>query len=105
MNDEKLQIKIGQGGTVRAVHNDDFNLQKALDGPSPRRGSHVEPGDASKNQDPGKWYADMSPLDPKYSNFVLGPFDTRREALAAEHKFIVDHWVLEQPVTADGEPK
>jgi hypothetical protein len=44
-----------------------------------RRASHVEADKA------GRWFADLSPV----AGPVLGPFDRRSEALAAEHEWLL----------------
>lgn len=65
------------GLTVRALYSDDFDfrdLGAELGELSIARASHVEP-----TLD-GRWTADMGPV----SGPVLGPFDTRAEALAEE---------------------
>ncbi|MBL8794615.1 MAG: hypothetical protein JNM56_11980, partial [Planctomycetia bacterium] len=48
-----------------------------------RRASHVEPAAE------GSWFADLSPVDGP----VLGPFRLRSEALAAERRWLEDHWL------------
>ena len=48
------------------------------------RASHVEP-------DPdGRWQADLRPV----GGPVLGPFDRRSEALAAELAWLEAHWLV-----------
>lgn len=51
-----------------------------------RRGSHVEPDEN------GQWQADLSPVQGP----VLGPFDRRSDALAAERRWLELNW-LNQP--------
>jgi hypothetical protein len=48
-----------------------------------RRGSHVEPTAI------GTWLCDLAPV----SGPMLGPFDCRSEALAAETAWLEAHWL------------
>jgi hypothetical protein len=76
-----MQLVIDCHGTVRGVYSEAIDLAQ-LGELAIRRASHVEP-DAS-----GHWWADLAPVGgPK-----LGPFDRRSEALAAESKWLEDHW-------------
>jgi hypothetical protein len=78
-----MELLIQTGGRVRCLYGEtlDLNLLGRL---SIQRGSHVEPNVA------GQWTADLSPVDgPK-----LGPFATRSEALSAEEKWLLEHWLL-----------
>jgi hypothetical protein len=77
-------IMIGPEG-IRFVHADE--LAELLAGQGPRktkRASHVEPAGEA-------WQADMSPV----GGPVLGPFPSRREALAAEFRYLVEHDIPE----------
>jgi hypothetical protein len=47
------------------------------------RASHVEPDDS------GRWLADLRPI----GGPVLGPFERRSEALAAEIAWLEAHWL------------
>ena len=79
VNDE-IEIKI-KGNQIRFIYNDDLNFSeqgKILT----KRASHVEPYQNG-------WGADMSPINPNAP--VLGPFKTRREALKAEHDWLIKH--------------
>ena len=75
-------------GAVTAIYEDAEktlgadvkHLQRVADVRT-RRASHVEPNDA------GQWEADMAPM----GGPVLGPFDLRAEALAAEHAWLEAH--------------
>ena len=70
---------------LRYIHDD--TLAEILAGQGPRetrRASRVEPAGE-------KWTADLSPV----GGPVLGPFDSRREALAAEFRYLVEHDVPE----------
>lgn len=61
-------------GTTQFIYHDELLPLKALGSYSARRASHVEPSDC------GLWTADLSPVQGP----ILGPFETRREALDAE---------------------
>jgi hypothetical protein len=77
-----MQIVIDRDGTVRCLYSEVIEL--ATLGPLQiARASHVEPTTS------GHWLADLSPL----SGPVLGPFDCRSEALAAEEAWITEHWL------------
>ena len=56
-----------------------------------KRASQVEPGNPVVGQDPLKWYADMA----LSGGDVLGPFDSRQEALDAEVAWINQHVLTE----------
>ena len=77
-----MQLVIELGGTVRCIYAEDINLV-ALGSPTITRASRVEPDQH------GRWWADMSPVGGE----LLGPFDHRSEALAAEHTWLEIHWV------------
>ncbi len=59
---------------IIGIHDDRLGFLRELGPVSIKRASHVEPTDDAK------WTADLSPVDGP----VLGPFDTRGEALDAE---------------------
>lgn len=70
---------------IRFIHDDDLVKVFAKHGDvRTRRASHVEPGDPARGQDPTKWYADLAPSNGP----VLGGFDERSAALAAEVEWI-----------------
>jgi len=72
-------------GVLRFIYSDELkNLLEEGKANAPKRVSHVEPSLKS-----GKviWTADLSPVHGP----VLGPFDNREEALAAEIKWINEH--------------
>jgi len=78
-----MQIVIDAQGGVRCVYSETVDLAQ-LGRMTIARGSHVEPDAA------GKWHADLAPVGgPK-----LGPFGRRSEALAAEARWLCDHWLL-----------
>jgi hypothetical protein len=76
---KEIQIVI-KDGVVRFIHNDDLaeTLVPALGTAKTRRASHVEPAAD------GSWTADLTPVNGP----VLGPFQRRDEALAAEVEYI-----------------
>jgi hypothetical protein len=70
----------GPDGSCRFIHDD--SLASIAPGSLRiRRASHVEP------TDDGKWTADLSPV----SGPVLGPFETRGEALKEEVAWLKTH--------------
>jgi hypothetical protein len=76
---KKILVK---AGAIQFIHDD--AITQALRGMGRvkiRRASHVEP-----TEDGEKWTADMSPV----AGFplILGPFETRKEALDAEIKWL-----------------
>ena len=77
-----MQLIIDATGAVRCIYDETIDLG-TLGHAHIRRASHVEP-DAS-----GQWFADMSPV----GGPTLGPFPTRSEALAAERRWLEEHWL------------
>lgn len=77
-----MQLVIEPGGAVRCIYGEEIDLA-ALGSPTISRASHVEPDQQ------GRWLADLSPV----AGPVLGPFDVRSEALAAEHSWLETHWL------------
>jgi hypothetical protein len=55
----------------------------ALGRPAIARASHVEPDQQ------GRWWADMGPV----GGLILGPFENRSTALAAEQAWLGEHWL------------
>ena len=80
-----MQIIIEPDGVTRCIYTEEINLA-AIGSPTITRASHVEPDQQ------GRWLADMSPL----SGPLLGPFQARSEALAAEHTWLEQHWLPPQ---------
>ena len=78
-----MELVVLPDGIIRAVYAEDLDL-KNLGSLVIRRASHVEP-DAK-----GGWLADLSPV----SGPVLGPFNRRSEALAAEMAWLEANWLL-----------
>ena len=86
-----MQLVIEPGGVVRCIYTDDINLA-ALGNLAISRASHVEPDQH------GRWWADLSPVEGP----MLGPFATRREALAAEVRWLEINFLLRpgRPIAA-----
>ena len=69
---------IAPDGSLSFVWDDRLACLRELGATSIKRASHVEP------TDDGRWTADMAPsLGP-----ILGPFETRGEALEAEREWL-----------------
>jgi hypothetical protein len=77
-----MQLIIDSVGTVRCVYDETIDLN-TLGHVHIARGSHVEPDDR------GWWRADLSPV----GGPSLGPFRLRSEALAAERRWLDEHWL------------
>lgn len=78
-----LQLLIGPGGVVRCLYTERIKLA-VLGRPVISRASHVEPDSQ------GRWLADLSPV----GGPVLGPFDLRSRALAAEQEWLETNWLV-----------
>jgi hypothetical protein len=78
-----MQLVVLPTGDVRCVYEEAIDLN-ALGRPAIVRASHVEP-DAD-----GRWRADLSPV----GGPVLGPYNRRGEALAAERDWLERHWLV-----------
>ena len=89
----KKIITIKPDGTMQFVYDDKLKGLMGHGQATIKRISHVEPGDPAKGQEPLKWYADMAPSG---RPVVLGPFDERRQALAAEVEWINNN-ILTEP--------
>ena len=76
-----MQLLISPQGDVRCLYDESLDLS-ALGRLTIRRASQVEP------TADGQWTAELSPL----GGPVLGPFELRSDALAAEVRWIEDHW-------------
>jgi hypothetical protein len=77
-----MHLVIDRAGSVRCVYAESIDLAQLGD-LSIRRASHVEPDDR------GRWWADLSPV----GGPVLGPFDRRGAALAAERLWLETNWL------------
>lgn len=76
-----MTVNITPDGTITFIYSDDLQPLLGLGTPTIRRASHVE-----ANSD-GQWEADMSPSNGP----LLGPFQLRSEALAAEVAWLQEH--------------
>ncbi len=77
MSSTEHTITIDGSGDLQFVYADDLQPLTELGESTTRRASHVEPAGS-------RWTADLSPVDGP----VLGPFDYRKEALAAEYEWL-----------------
>jgi hypothetical protein len=77
-----MQLVIAPDGTVRGIYSEEINLT-ALGSPVISRASYVEPDQQ------GRWWADLSPVHGP----LLGQFDLRSEALAAEQAWLEANWL------------
>ena len=78
-----MELVVTAGGTIRAIYAEEIDLC-ILGHPVIVRASHVEPDEA------GRWIADLTPVDGP----ILGPFDRRSDALAAEQSWLESNWLL-----------
>ena len=74
-----MELFMRPDGTVQAIYDEAISLAELGD-VQIERASHVEPAPLDR----GKWMADLAPV----GGPLLGPFDTRSEALAAEVAWI-----------------
>jgi len=78
-----MDLVIDPAGQIRCVYGEAIEL-RLMGSLKIRRGSHVEPSVD------GKWTADLAPVNGP----VLGPFSSRSAALAAEYKWLREHWLI-----------
>ena len=78
-----MDIIIEVTGNARLVYDESIDLS-SIGRVEIRRGSHVEP---TAN---GRWTADLAPVNGP----VLGPFNTRTEALSAEVAWLQQNWLV-----------
>lgn len=75
----ELTMLIDENGDARFIYDDTaMEIALALGVVSTKRASHVEP------TPDGQWTADMNPV----AGPMLGPFQTRKQALQAEHQYL-----------------
>jgi len=79
----QMQI-IVKDGQIRFIYSDDLQPLLKQGDAMINRVSHVEP------TPDGQWQADLSPVAP---GLLLGPFPTRKEALAKEVQWLIDHHI------------
>ena len=79
---KSIEVVVTPGGLTKSVFDDLLDLRQ-LGAIEIERGSHVEPTPS------GDWLADLAPVDGP----VLGPFDKRIEALAAEAAWLQKNWL------------
>ncbi len=77
-----MQVVVTPEGMIRYVYDETVCLND-LGAVTIRRASHVEPDDA------GRWRADLRPV----GGPILGPFEWRSAALAAEVAWLAEHWL------------
>jgi hypothetical protein len=77
-----MDLLVLPDGTIRAIYAEDIDLAD-LGSVLISRASHVEPDSQ------GRWIADLSPVNGP----VLGLFNRRSEALAAEMDWLVTNWL------------
>ena len=75
---------------IKAIYDDRLRFAQALGSVEIKRASHVEPQGT-------QWIADMEPS----GGPVLGPFDTRAQALQEEQAWLLKCW--KQPLSCCGE--
>lgn len=77
------EIIVAPNGMLRFIYDDDLgSMLQDIASLSISRASHVEP-----NEHGHGWTADMSPV----GGPILGPFDTRSEALIEEVNWLNEH--------------
>jgi hypothetical protein len=77
-----IELLINPAGDVRCLYGEEIDLA-SLGFLQICRGSHVEP------TADGTWTADLAPV----GGPQLGPFPTRSQALDAERKWLLEHWL------------
>lgn len=77
-----IKIIIKKNGDIVYVYTDKLRGLHSAGKTEITRASHVEPTEDNK------WLCDMSPV---MQGVVLGPFDTREEALSEEVKWLETH--------------
>ena len=78
-----MDLIVSPDGTIRAIYAEEIDLC-ILGHPVIVRASHVDPDEA------GRWIADLTPVNGP----ILGPFDRRSDALAAEQSWLESNWLL-----------
>lgn len=78
-----MELLFERCGQIRCLYGETIDLSQ-LGQVTIRRGSHVEPADG------GQWQCDLSPV----CGPILGPFDSRSAALAAEVAWLTANWLI-----------
>ena len=78
-----MQLLITPEGTIRCLYDETLDVHQ-LGRPSIERGSQVEPTNESE------WTADLALV----GGPVLGPFQSRSEALWAEREWLEQNWLI-----------
>ena len=78
-----MDLIVSPDGTIRAVYAEAIDLG-LLGHLVISRASHVEPDEARR------WIANLAPVNGP----ILGPFDRRSDALAAEQSWLESNWLL-----------
>ncbi len=78
-----MELVIDSRGNCRCVYDERLPLTE-LGRVQIERASHVEP------DTDGYWLADLSPVNGP----LLGPFEKRSSALAAETAWLSEHWLI-----------
>jgi hypothetical protein len=76
----EMELVVDTGGGVRCIYDEALDLRE-LGKLQITRASHVEPDTE------GNWWADMGPS----GGPVLGPYESRTEALGAERGWLTDY--------------
>lgn len=77
-----MQLIVDSDGSVWCLYDEAIDLS-TLGIPLIVRASYVEPDER------GRWTADLHPVEGP----VLGPFEQRSQALAAEQAWLEAHWL------------
>ncbi len=77
-----MQLVVEPDGVLRCIYSEEIDLA-ALGNPVIRRASHVEP------TTDGQWTADLSPV----GGPTLTACPNRSQALAAELRWLEEHWL------------
>lgn len=72
-------IVVEPSGTIKLIYEDDLRGLLTNGKAEIKRVSHVEP------TIDGRWEADLSPINGP----ILGPYDTRKEALESEVNYLI----------------
>lgn len=80
-----MKIRFKPDGSMSFTYDEKYASLQQNGKCKMRRVSDVEP------TEDGRWTADMTKLGPTHAGVVLGPFDHRSQALAAEVKYIEEH--------------